>query len=132
MEIVIMENLVEIVVALVLTLISVLGAWLTAKIGKNKSLENIHAAQQEVISMASLTVSELQQTLVDGLKAAHEDGKLTKDEIIMLGEKLLEGTVAKMSDTTYNLLDAAGVDIVALIQGAGEAWIKQISEHKNE
>lgn len=132
MELVIMENLVEIVVALVLTLISVLGAWLTAKIGKNKSLENIHAAQQEVMQMATVTVNELQQTLVDGLKAAHEDGKLTKDEIIMLGEKLLEGTVAKMSDTTFKLLDAAGVDIVALIQGAGEAWIKQISEHKTE
>lgn len=132
MEIVIMENLVEIVVALVLMLISVLGAWLTAKIGKNKSLQNIHAAQQEVISMASLTVSELQQRLVDGLKAAHEDGKLTKDEIAALGEELLNGTMAKMSDTTFGLLDAAGVDIVALIQGAGEAWVKQISEHKTE
>ena len=130
LEIVIMENLVKIITALLLMLIGVLGAWLTAKIGKSKSLQNIHAAQQEVMQMATVTVNELQQTLVDGLKAAHEDGKLTKDEIIMLGEKLLEGTVAKMSDTTYNLLNAAGVDIVALIQGAGESWIKQIS--KNE
>lgn len=30
------------------------------------------------------TVMELQQTIVDGLKAAHYDGKLTRDEICEL------------------------------------------------
>lgn len=126
MTAVIIENLVEIVGALLMMLIGVLGTWLTAKIGKKEDLKTINAAQQEVIAMAGQTVEELQQTVVDGLKASTEDGKLTKEEIETLGEALLAGTLAKMSDTTYNLLDAAGVDIVNLIQGAGEAWISRM------
>ena len=75
-----------------------------------------------------MTVRELQQTLVEGLKAAHEDGKLTKDEIAMLGKKLLEETVKKMSAPAADLLAAAAVDLNALIRGAGESWI--IRAHK--
>lgn len=120
---IILTNLVEIVAAVVLMLIGVLGTWLTTKIGKKESLQTINAAQQEVIQMAQITVSELKQTVVDGLKAGHEDGKLTKEEIAALGQTLLEKTMAKMSTSTYNLLNAAGVDVVALITGAGESWI---------
>ena len=86
----------------------------------------INVAQQEVIRLAHLTVEELQQTLVEGLKAAHEDGKLTKEEIASLGETLLDGTIAKMSAPTAKLLAAAAVDTTALIQGAGEAWIAKL------
>lgn len=124
--IVIMENLVEIIAALVIALIGVLGTWLTAKIGKREELKSINAAQQEVIDMARITVGELKQTVVDGLKAANADGKLTNAEITALGKSLLDLTVAKMSDTTYNLLNSAGVDIVALITGAGEDWIESL------
>ena len=74
---IIMESVVQIVVTLMLTLIGVLGTWLTLKLGKKEELAAINVAQQEVIRLAHLTVEELQQTLVEGLKAAHEDGKLT-------------------------------------------------------
>lgn len=120
---VIMENLVNILGALLMTLIGVFGAWLSGKIAKRTELAAINAAQQELITMAQITVGELQQTVVKGLKASHEDGKLTKDEIAMLGKALLEKTVEKMSKPTHDLLNAAGVDIVALIHGAGEDWI---------
>ena len=71
------------------------------------------------------TVEELQQTLVEGLKAGREDGKLTKEEIASLGEALLDGTIAKKNAPTAKLL-AAAVDTTALIQGAGEAWIAKL------
>ena len=123
---IIMESVVQIVVTLMLTLIGVLGTWLTLKLGKKEELAAINVAQQEVIRLAHLTVEELQQTLVEGLKAAHEDGKLTKEEIAALGEALLDGTIAKMSAPTAKLLAAAAVDTTALILGAGEAWIAKL------
>jgi len=78
--------------------------------------------------MAQLTVGELQQTIVDGLKGSREDGKLTKEEISALGVALVQKTIEKMSASTHGLLDAAGVDIAALIHGAGEYWINQLKE----
>lgn len=78
---VIIENLVQIVATLIVTLIGVLGAWLTAKIAKRAELSNISTATDEAIRAAQTTVLELQQTTVDKLKAASADGKLTKAEI---------------------------------------------------
>lgn len=126
---IIMENIVNIVGALLMTLIGVLGAWLSAKLGKKTELSNIFMAQQDVIHLAQLTVGELQQTVVDSLKASREDGKLTKEEIAVLGTALVQKTIEKMSAPTQDLLNAAGVDIIALIHGAGEHWINQLKEY---
>ena len=123
---IIMETVMQIVGTLLITLIGVLGAWLTAKIGKRQELGNIAVATNEAINAAQLTVLELQQTVVDGWKAANEDGKLTDEEVEMLGVMLIDKTVEKMSDSAINLLVSAGVDITAIIKGAGEAMIKQI------
>ena len=79
-----------------------------------------------IYNFPNVTVEELQQTLVEGLKAGREDGKLTKEEIASLGEALLDSTIAKMSAPTAKLLAAAAVDVTALIQGAGESWIAKL------
>jgi len=123
---ILIESGVKIAATFLLTLIGVFGAWLTAKLAEKTKLANINASQQEAIDMAMRTVGELQQTVVEGLKAAHEDGKLTKDEIDELGALLLEKTLAKMSQPAVNILAAAAVDIDALIKGAGEDWIRAI------
>ena len=120
---VIIENAVQIAATLVVTLIGVLGAWLTAKIGKREELKNISAAADEATKAAEKTVLELQQTTVEGLKKASADGKLTKDEIDELGKLLIDGALAKMSDAAKGVLNAAGVDLTAIIKGAGEAMI---------
>lgn len=125
---IIIENIVQIAATLLITLIGVLGAWLTSKISKSKELANIAVAVDEVIRAAQTTVLELQQTTVDGWKQASADGKLTKEEITELSKLLLEGAMAKMSDTSKNLLNAAGVDISAIITGAGESLIAQIKK----
>ena len=120
---VIIENAVQIAATLVVTLIGVLGAWLTAKIGKREELKNISAAADEATKAAEKTALELQQTTVEGLKKASADGKLTKDEIDELGKLLIDGALAKMSDAAKGVLNAAGVDLTAIIKGAGEAMI---------
>jgi hypothetical protein len=120
---IIMETVVQIVAALLLTLIGVLGTWLTIKISKKAELASISAATNEATKAAQTTVLELQQTTVEAMKAAHEDGKLTEDEIKNLSAMLLEKALDKMSEPAKALLMAAGVDISAIITGAGEAMI---------
>ena len=128
MEGIIIESLVEVFAVFLMTLIGILGTWLTMKLGKKEELAAINVAQQEVIAMAQLTVEELQQTTVAELKKAREDGKLTKAEIDMLRSLLLSGVKKKMSDPTANLLAAAAVDLNALIRGAGESWIAELKK----
>lgn len=120
------EIVVKILTALAVTLIGVGGAWLSAKFAKRGELANINAAQQELVSMAQLTVGELQQTIVDGMKEVAADGKLTNEDMLMLGGMLVEKTINKMSEPSIKLLEAAGVDIIALIHGAGEAMISRM------
>ena len=57
---------------------------------------------------------------------SREGGKLTKEEIAMLGDKLVEGVVDKMSLPTANLLAAAAVDLTALIKTTDESWVAKI------
>jgi hypothetical protein len=116
----------DIVQTLVLTAIGIIGAWVSSKLAASTRLKNVGAAWDEAVKAAKLTVGELKQTLADNLKAAHSDGKLTKEEIAALQKKLLEMSIEKMSAPAYDILIAAAVDVNALITGAGEAFIEQI------
>ncbi len=120
---VVIETVVSILANLAVTLISVFGAWLLMQINKSQKLMTINEAVDELTKAAEQTVLELQQTVVDDLKAASIDGKLTQDEIDDLGKKLLQGTLTKMSDAGMGVLKAANVDINAIITGAGEAMV---------
>ena len=123
---ILIENVVNITAAFFIALIGVFGAWLTAKLGKATQLDTVNRAQQELIKLAQITVGELKQTVVDGMKAAHTDGKLTKEEIAQLGQLLFEKTTVKLSASALNVLAAAQVDISALITGTAEHLIGQM------
>ena len=123
---ILIENAMNIAAAFFIALIGVFGAWLTAKLGKATQLDTVNRAQQELIKLAQITVGELKQTVVDGMKAAHTDGKLTKEEIAQLGQLLFEKTTAKLSASALNVLAAAQVDISALITGTAEHLIGQM------
>ena len=120
---ILIENAVNISAAFLIALIGVFGAWLTAKLGKATQLDTVNHAQQELIKLAQITVGELKQTVVDGMKAAHKDGKLTQEEITQLGQLLYEKTMAKLSASAMDVLTAAQVDISALITGTAEQLI---------
>jgi len=113
----------EIVTVLVTTAIGVAGAWLLAKMAKYQEVATVRKATEEVIILAQQTVGELMQTIVADVKAAREDGKLTQTEIEALGQTLLVKVTEKMSEPTRKVLEAAAVDITALIRGAGEEYI---------
>ena len=123
---ILIENAVNIIAAFFIALIGVFGAWLTAKLGTATQLDTVNKAQQELIKLVQITVGELKQTVVDGMKAASKDGKLTKDEIAQLGNLLYEKTTAKLSASAMDVLTAAQVDISALITGTAEHLIGQM------
>ena len=123
---ILIENAVKIAAAFFIALIGVFGAWLTAKLGKATQLDTVNRAQQELIKVAQITVGELKQTVVDGMKAASKDGKLSKEEIAQLGHLLYEKTTAKLSASAMDVLTAAHVDISALITGTAEHLIGQM------
>ena len=120
------DSCVQVLVALAVALIGVAGTWLTAQIGKVKKLQTVQIAVDEAKNAAITTVLELQQTVVDDLKAAAVDGKLTKEEIAKLKNDLLAMSMAKLSDASVKVLTAAGVDISAIITGAAEAMVGQM------
>jgi len=120
---ILIENTVNIAAAFFIALIGVFGAWLTEKLGKATQLDTVNHAQQELIKLAQITVGELKQTVVDGMKAAHKDGRLTKEEITQLGQLLFDKTTAKLSASAMDVLTAAQVDVSALITGAAEQLI---------
>ena len=123
---ILIENAVNIAAAFFIALIGVFGAWLTAKLGKSTQLDTVNRAQQELIKLAQITVGELKQTVVDGMKAANKDGKLTKEEVAQLGQLLYEKTTAKLSASAMDVQTAAQVDISALITGTAEHLIGQM------
>lgn len=130
MEIII-EYAAQIIAYLLLALLGVLGTWLAGKFAKRQELTNISIATNEAVGAAQQTVLELQQTVVDKLKAAHADGKLTEDEIKDLGDALIKKSLEKMSVPATKVLAAAGADISAIIKGAGEAMIQNMKRYSN-
>ena len=129
---VIIENIVRIVAALLMMLISVGGAYLTSLIAKHEKLKSISEATQQVIDAAIQTTGELQQTVVGDLKAASADGKLSNEEINTLYHDVVVLTLDKLSVPTINLLNAVGADIEAIIHGATEDWIDTMKPWKAE
>lgn len=127
---VLMENLIEILFMILSTLVAGFFAWVMSKVGKREELEGIAAATENVANITAITIGELQQTVVNDLKAIAEDGKLSAEEIQTLNRKLIDKTLEKMSDPVFTLLNNSGVDVIALIKGAGEDWINSLKEGK--
>ena len=124
----IIEVITNVLATVLITLIGVLGTWLTAKVLKRVELTNINKAKDELVEAAQRTVLELQQTVVEGMKAAAKDGKLSEEEITELSIMLLNKTKQQMSLPAIKLLEAAAVDVNALIRSAGEALIAELHD----
>lgn len=125
---IIIENIVKITAALLLMLIGVLGTYLTTLATKRAETANVSEALRALTEAAKTTVGELQQTIVEPLKAAAADGKLTPDEIADLRNMLVAQTKQKMLPSAINIINAAGADIEAIILGVGENLINKAKQ----
>lgn len=115
----------EIVALIVISAIGILGSYILNKINKNKNLQNIGLATQQVIAAAQETVRRLQQTVVEAWKAAAPDGKLTPEQIAQLKEDVQEITLDQLGQPIIDLLTGAKIDVLAMITNAAEAYINQ-------
>lgn len=129
---ILIETGAKIVFAVVSALLSIAVTWVCAKIGNNEKLKSIAYAKNELIRAAEETVGELEQTTVATLKAANEDGHLSKTDVEYLGKLLIEKVVAKMSAPSAEVLQAAGCDIVEMIHGAAESFITEMKANAAE
>jgi len=128
---IVLPYILEIAATLILALLGVVGAWIGQKLAKREQLGNIMRAIEHVVVAVSQTVRELNQTLVEGYKSQSADGKLTKAQIAHLGAQLHILTMQKLSDPVVALLEAAKVDLNALIQGVAESYLGKQGGHCN-
>ena len=120
---VLIEQVVTTVARVLEALVLAYGAWALEKFGKNKKLQNLSLANQELCRIVKQTVRELNQTIVHTLKEQSPDGKLTEEQIEELQESLLEMVKAKADEATIAMITAAGADLDALITGQCEAYL---------
>lgn len=123
---VIIEVAVQVIGAILMGIVGIVFAYIGKWMGRNKKLETVSAAMEQLAAVVKNVVGELQQTTVEVLKAASEDGKLTKTDIEWLGKTLIEKAAAQISAPAAETLQAAGVDIEGMIHSIAEAWIAEI------
>lgn len=116
----------DVIEAACMMLLTVAGTAWAAKNKDKAYLQNINIAFDNVFKMAKITVGELKQTVVDGMKAAAADGKLSDEQIQELQGELLAKTLEKLDAPTKDVLAAAGADICAIIAGVGEDWVREL------
>lgn len=127
---VLIEQVVTTVARLLEALVLAYGAWALEKFGKNKKLQNLSLANEKVVKLVKQTVRELNQTIVEQLKAEAPGGKLTGAQIDDLSARLLTTVRAKLDEATIELITASGADLDALITGECEAYLDTLKDRE--
>ena len=127
---ILIEQTVTTVARILEALVLAYGAWALEKIGKNKKLQNLNLANEELCSIIKQTVREFNQTIVTHLKETSTNGKLTQEQIDALRDELLASVKAKASEAAIQMITAAGADLDALIIGQCEAYLDALKERE--
>jgi hypothetical protein len=128
---VIIEVIVQVIGALLMGVIGVAFAYLTKLVGKTKELEHVASAMDELESVVTTVVGDLQQTIVENLKAASADGKLSQEDIYDLGKLLVMKVKEQLSNPASTTIQAAGIDMTEAIHSIAEAYIARIKRETN-
>lgn len=128
---VIIEVIVQVIGALLMGVIGVAMAYLTKLVGKTKELEHVSSAMDELESVVTTVVGDLQQTIVENLKAASADGKLSQEDIYDLGKLLVMKVKEQLSHPASTTIQAAGIDMTEAIHSIAEAYIAKIKRENN-
>ena len=105
---------------ILLAVLAIGFASLSKLLAKSQRMNHVALAMGEMEAVVVAVVGELQQTTVDGLKAASDDGKLSKSDIEWLGRLLIDKAAKGMSESAVNTLNAAGVDIESMIHSIAD------------
>ena len=127
----IIEVTVQVIGALLMGIIGVAFAYLTKLVGKTKELEHVASAMDELENVVTTVVGDLQQTIVENLKAASKDGKLSQEDIYDLGKLLVMKVKEQLSNPASTTIQAAGIDMTEAIHSIAEAYIAKIKRETN-
>ena len=116
----------QILFDLLLLALSVGFAYISKQLARSQKMEHVAHAMEELEKVVVNIVGELQQTTVEKMKEATEDGKLTKTDIEWLGKQLVNKAAAQISAPAADVLAAVGIDTEAMIHSIAEAYIAQI------
>jgi len=126
-------SLIEILIPLIGLLITALIgfgiAYLQAKAQEIKhkaARESVQAALAEAEYQAAKAVKAVQQTLVDNVRKATEDGKLTDDEKRLALELALEAA----KEVFLNSISVGALDTLQAAVGPVEDWLTELLEAK--
>ena len=122
----IIEVTVQVITAVLLGVVSIAFAYVGKWMGQTKKLETVSAAMGQLEDVVQNVVGELQQTMVEHLKAASADGKLSDEDIYDLGKLLVMKATEQLSDPAAYTLESAGIDIENMIHSIAEAYIERI------
>lgn len=122
----IIEVAVQVITAILLGTVSIAFAYVGKWMGQTKKLETVAAAMSQLEDVVQNVVGELQQTMVEGLKDASVDGKLSQEDIYDLGKLLVRKASEQLSNPAASTLKAAGIDIENMIHSIAEAYIERI------
>lgn len=108
--------------SILIPLIKAAFTWLKTKTESDTLLTAITEAQ----TVAETVVMNLQQTVVNDLKAKSADGRLTADEVSKVAEMALEQFYADISEKSLEFLEAHTDDIEAYIKRTIEAQLLKL------
>jgi hypothetical protein len=113
-----MDQLTDLLVQLAILVIPVLGGFIVALLRAKTAAVQAATKSEEIKKYTGMlsevvqaTVTSLNQTIVEGLKAAHEDGKLTEDEVVELKNMSKRAVLNVMGDKGVAVLHEACGDV---------------------
>lgn len=106
-------------------------------INKNKIMDYCNTESTKLYVDLLLTtvpsiVDELNQTVVYAMRQAHEDGKLTEDEIKQVNEMAIVGVKNVLNDTAIEVLNNVFNDLDSVIKTLIESSIYNEHQDNNE
>lgn len=128
---VMIEVAVQVIGTILMGVLSIVFAYIGKWMGQTKKLETVSAAMEELERVVKNVVGDLQQTVVEGLKDASVDGKLSQEEIYDLGKMLVMKVSEQLSDPASTTIKAAGIDMTEAIHSIAEAYIAKIKRETN-
>ena len=120
----------QVIFEILMLVVGIAFAYLSKLLAKTQRLGHIAAATDELEKVVKAIVGDLQQTVVDGLKEASADGKLSKNDIEYLGHELVKKVVEQISKPAAETLYAAGIDVEDMVHSIAEAYIAKIKREQ--
>lgn len=130
-------QLLELGVTVILAVISLAGVYLTVYV--NKAIKNLQERTKADIlyntlsgldDLVKTTVTSIEQTLAEELRKAVKDGKVSREELIQLGDVALKRVLDKLGESSLEVLNGTFDDVQGLIKDKIEEAVWNLKQEQ--